>query len=149
MFKMNKKVEYALMALRHINNKDAGSLTSVKEICDIYGSPFDVTSRAMQNMVSGKLLTSEKGAYGGYLLVKDLAAISILEVIEMSGDPVNLVSCLDDISTCSLADSCNISHPLITLNKKIRDFFKTITVKEILESEKDSVTTLSTAPTGS
>jgi len=149
MFKMNKKVEYAFMALRHIHSKKPNSLTSVKEICEIYGSPFDVTSRAMQKMVAGRLLKSEKGAYGGYVLIKDLADVSVLDIIEIIGDPVKLVSCLDSDSPCAMASSCNISHPLITLNSKIRDFFKTISVKEILEAEDNTANTLSTAPTGS
>jgi DNA-binding IscR family transcriptional regulator len=51
MFKINKKVEYALMVLKHMYEKKP-----VKEICDKYGAPFDVTSRSMQKMVAGNLL---------------------------------------------------------------------------------------------
>ena len=149
MFKINKKVEYALMALRHINDKEANSLTSVKEICDNYGAPFDVTSRAMQQMVNGGIMKSEKGAHGGYLLIKDLDDVSVLEVIEIIvSAPVSLASCLSDNSTCQLADSCNIVPPLMTLNHKLRHFLDTLSVKEILLSE-GSPLTFNTAPTGS
>ena len=150
MFKINKKVEYALMALRHINCKEVGALTSVKEICDTYGAPFDVTSRAMQKMVSGNLLKSEKGAHGGYVLIKDLAEVSVLEMIEIVVNPVSLVSCLEGGTHCSMSDSCNIIPPLKNLNKKVRDFFQTISLKEILETEEfGSMQTLSTAQNGS
>lgn len=139
MFKINKKVEYALMALRHVNNKEPNSLTSVKEICDTYGAPFDVTSRAMQQMVSGGLLKSEKGAHGGYVLIKDLCEVSVLEVIEIiCSTPVSLASCLSDTSACQLADSCNIITPLLSLNHKLRGFLETLSVDEILQTESSS-----------
>ena len=72
MFKINKKVEYAMMSLRHIYTNKSDELTSVKEICEKFRTPFDVTSRAMQKMVSGGILKSEKGAHGGYSQKMDL-----------------------------------------------------------------------------
>jgi hypothetical protein len=43
MNKMNRKVEYALMALKFMSQINAGQLTSVKEICQSTGAPFDAT----------------------------------------------------------------------------------------------------------
>ncbi|MEK6554068.1 MAG: Rrf2 family transcriptional regulator, partial [Bdellovibrionota bacterium] len=66
MNKMNRKVEYALMALKFMSSKEAGQLTSVKEICQSTGAPFDATSRVMQLMAQKKILKAEMGAQGGY-----------------------------------------------------------------------------------
>ena len=44
---------------------------------------FDVTSRSMQKMVIGGLLKSEKGAHGGYTLIKDPETINVLDFMEM------------------------------------------------------------------
>ena len=136
MFKINKKVEYALMALRHIYLKDEDELTSVSEITETYKSPFDVTSRAMQKMVSGGLLRSEKGAHGGYILIKDPAEINFLEFMEMVVEPLTLVNCIVSEENCALAGSCNIIPPLRNLNERMRSFFRTISLKEILDVEK-------------
>ena len=135
MFKINKKVEYALMALKHMYEKKPGELTSVKEICDKYGSPFDVTSRSMQKMVSGGLLKSEKGAHGGYTLIVDLETVNFLNFMEMVVEPVTLVNCASTDYNCALAGSCNVIPPMITLNDKMRYFFTTISLKELLDAE--------------
>ena len=135
MFKINKKVEYAMMALKHIYSKHSEELTSVKEICDKFGSPFDVTSRAMQKMVSGGILKSEKGAHGGYSLIMDLEKMNFLDFMEMVVEPLNLVNCVDNESNCSMSGSCNIIWPLVNLNKRMRDFFRTISLEEMMASE--------------
>lgn len=138
MFKINRKVEYAMMALKHISEKKPDDLTSVKEICEKYGSPFDVTSRSMQKMVSGGLLKSEKGAHGGYSLASDLSGVNFLDFMEMVVEPVTLVSCTNDDTVCALSGTCNIISPLAKLNEKMRGFFATISVREILELETES-----------
>ena len=139
MFKINKKVEYALMALKHISEKKPDDLTSVKETCEKYGSPFDVTSRSMQKMVAGGLLKSEKGAHGGYSLASGLEGVNFLDFMEMVVAPVTLISCAGDDSSCAMVSTCNIISPLVNLNEKMRGFFETVSVKEILELENASL----------
>jgi Rrf2 family transcriptional regulator, nitric oxide-sensitive transcriptional repressor len=140
MFKINKKVEYAMMALRHIYVKNRDELTSVKEICEKFGTPFDVTSRAMQKMVSGGILKSEKGAHGGYSLQTELNMINFLDFMEMVVEPLSLVNCVESENKCSMSGSCNIMSPLVNLNKRMRVFFTTISLKEMLDFESCTTT---------
>ena len=135
MFKINKKVEYAMMALRYIYTKSPDELTSVKEICEKFSTPFDVTSRAMQKMVSGGVLKSEKGAHGGYSRKMDLNDINFLDFMEMVVEPLSLVNCVEGESNCSMAASCNIMSPLVSLNKKMRVFFQSLSVQEVMNLE--------------
>lgn len=50
MNKLNRKVEYALMALKFMSSKVPGELTSTKEVVESTGCPFDATARVMQQM---------------------------------------------------------------------------------------------------
>ena len=67
MNKMNKKMEYALMALKHISLKQGAQLTSAKEIADLMHIPFEVIARVLQALSSRGLLKAEYGASGGYI----------------------------------------------------------------------------------
>ena len=103
MNKIHRKVEYALIALRHMKEKNQGQLTTVKEICRSYGCSFDATSRVLQVMVQKGLLKSEQGAQGGYLILKDLNTVSLLDLIEIVIGPINVVKCLDSDKGGSIA----------------------------------------------
>jgi Rrf2 family transcriptional regulator, nitric oxide-sensitive transcriptional repressor len=133
MNKIHRKVEYALIALRHMKNKKPGQLTTVKEICRTYGCSFDATSRVLQLMVQKGLLKSEQGAQGGYLIQKDLSRVNLLELVEMVVGPISLVRCLDNTKEkCEIQTNCNVIAPLSFLNDKIISFYKSINLETML-----------------
>lgn len=133
MFKLNRKLEYALIALKHMSEKIPGELTSAKEICEIHGTPFDTTSRVLQMMTQKNILRSEHGAQGGYQIQMDLKKLSFLKLAEFMLGPVGVVNCLHDTSDgCNLLSTCNIVTPLVRLNDRLKEFYDTISVKEIV-----------------
>ena len=135
MFKINRKLEYALIALRHMSSKAPGQLTSAKEICDIYHIPFDPTSRVLQIMVSGEVVRAEHGAHGGYQILKDLTKVSMRDLTQMIEGPIQIVNCFHgDYSHCDITASCNVISPMLNLNERIAALFKTITVGELISS---------------
>ena len=135
MFKLNKKVEYAIIALKHMDGKSPDDMSTVKEICEIYGAPFDVTSRSMQKLAAAGILKSEKGAQGGYLIKKNLADVKLLDLIELVTGTVALASCVSETCKCNMIETCNIVGPVTRLNHLVREFFAGMTVKDLIEEK--------------
>lgn len=134
MFKMNRKIEYALIALKHMSSKDSKQLTSAKEICDAYLTPFDPTSRVLQIMTQHGVLHAEQGAKGGYQIVRDLARLSARELSDMIIGPIEITACLhDNLSDCKLSPKCRIINSMASLNDRIRDLFDTISVAYLID----------------
>lgn len=134
MLKITRKIEYSLMALRHMASKYQGELTTAKEISDSYKAPFDVTSKVMQIMAQRGLLKSEQGAHGGYLVLKDLSKVSVFDLIQMLEGPVAVVKCLiSGPASCEMHDGCNIISPVNHLNEKLVEFYKNLSVLELIE----------------
>ncbi|MCK5180651.1 MAG: Rrf2 family transcriptional regulator, partial [Candidatus Omnitrophica bacterium] len=120
MFKMNRKIEYALIALKHMSSKNPGQLTSAKEICDLYHTPFDPTSRVLQIMAQNSILNAAQGAKGGYQIVKDLSKTSTRELSDMIIGPIKITNCVhDDFSECDISSRCLISDAMVNLNESI------------------------------
>lgn len=135
MNKIHRKMEYALIALKHMSQKRPGELTTVKEICQKYGTPFDATARVMQQMVQGKFLKSEQGAYGGYLIMRDLTKVTVKDLIERVVGPIEVVTCISgdiDTANCDLKAQCNIKQPLALLNDKLIHFYEGIPLHQLL-----------------
>ncbi len=149
MNKIHRKVEYALIALRHMKKKEPGQLTTVKEICRSYGCSFDATSRVLQMMVQKGLLKSEQGAQGGYLIQKDLRKVSLLDLIEYVVGPISVVKCLDPgKGDCDMENKCNVIAPLAYLNDQIIQFYRGINIDDMLSVPDRKCITMDTYMTG-
>lgn len=133
MFKINKKMEYALIALKHMSGKTPGQLTSAKEICELYHTPFDPTSRVLQIMTQNSILQAEQGAKGGYQIVKNLSKVSTRELSDMIVGPIKITNCAhDDLSKCNIASKCLISNAMINLNTSIQKLFSEIMIGDLI-----------------
>lgn len=133
MNRINRKLEYALMALKHMSQKMPGELTTAKEVCDTLRTPFDATARVMQIMASKGLLRSEHGALGGYQILKDLGKISLFELVEMIEGPQAIVKCIHrEGDPCEIHTTCNIVSPIFQLNTRLQEFYRGINLKDLL-----------------
>ena len=140
MLKMNKKVEYALMALKFIADRalielglgEEHTLTSAREICDSLNTPFDTTAKVMQLMNNHEILKSTKGIKGGYSLNMDLSQITYMDLVRMiEGKDIGRV-CVTTKGTCEHFGKCNIATPVEILNRKLNLFLETLTLAELL-----------------
>ena len=139
MNKINRKLEYALIGLKHMRAKAPGELTSVKELSSAYGCPFDATSRVMQVLAQKGVLISEQGAHGGYMIGRDLVKLSFQELSEILLGKIAIARCLSDSSdvgehACEIRGSCNIVTPVQMLNRKLNEFYSRLSIAELLET---------------
>lgn len=139
MLKINKKVEYALMALKFMADKarhstDGSVLTSAREVCDEFNTPFDTTAKVMQLMNNQDILKSTKGIKGGYSLSKNLNEITYMELVRLieGKDHLGRV-CESKQGTCELYGKCNIATPVEKLNRKLNQFLETLTLEDLLQ----------------
>lgn len=130
MIKINRKVEYALMVLKLMKEKNKEDLTTAREVCDKFNTPFDTTAKVMQLMNTAKILHSHKGVKGGYTLSRDLSQVTYMELAELIEGKAFMMDCHE--GPCDLYHSCNISKPIKRLNDYILMMFSSLTVSELL-----------------
>jgi Rrf2 family transcriptional regulator, nitric oxide-sensitive transcriptional repressor len=134
MNKINRKIEYALMALKYMSQKIPGELTTAKEVSENFRTPFDATARVMQIMAQKGWLRSEQGAFGGYQITKDLSKVSMHDLIEIIEGRTAVVRCLHNSkdNSCEIQTTCNIASPISKLNFKLNEFYQGLNLKELL-----------------
>lgn len=131
MNKLNRKLEYSLMALKHMSQKIPGELTTAKEVADAYHTPFDASARVMQQLAQKGFLKSEQGAFGGYQIIQDLGKLTLYDLMEVVSGPIGVVKCTNK-EDCDIQSTCNIVSPIQILNQKMAAFYKGISLKELL-----------------
>jgi Rrf2 family protein len=135
MNKLNRKVEYALMALKYMAAKRPGELTSAKEIVEAMHIPFDATARVLQIMAHNELLHVEHGVQGGYSILRDLTKVSFHDLMELIEGRSEIARCLHG-NSCDLLSTCNIQSPVTVLNRKLARFFQGLSLSEILRTNE-------------
>ncbi len=121
------------MALKHMHQKRPGEVTSVKEVAESYGCPADVTAKVLQRLCKSGVLASTQGIQGGYMIKKDLSKINLLDLLNILLGPQGVVKCLHGSPTsCGIKNSCNILKPIASLNTRLEDFYKSLSVREII-----------------
>ena len=129
MFKLSRKLEYALIALRHMQMK-GDTLSSTKEIADMYMIPRELLAKTLQQMARLKYINAAQGPRGGYRIDKVLAIINLTQFVEAMEGPLEMVECNIN-SDCIQLDTCNIRMPINKINENIRSIFNNINITDI------------------
>ncbi len=129
MLKLTRKLEYALIALRHMQDK-GDVLSSTKEIADMYLIPQELLAKTLQQMARLNYIKAAQGPQGGYRVLKGLTEISMTQFMEDLEGPIGIVDCNIN-SDCIQLDNCNIRMPLKQINSNIRAIFNEIRVGDI------------------
>ena len=135
MLKIQKNIEYALLALRYIHQNEERTNISSREISETLTIPYELLSKILQKMVKSGLIISVQGKNGGYRLDKNPSEISIITVMESLEQKVQLTDCLlENAGTehCKRVNDCCLRNPLISVQNKINDLFGKITLSEII-----------------
>lgn len=112
MLKLTKKADYGLIAVRHLAEHAELGACSAKDLAEIYGLPQEALAKILQRLVRSKLLISQQGTNGGYVLSRDPREISALEVIRAIEGPLFITSCNNLEKACSQSSKCTVRGPL-------------------------------------
>ena len=134
MVRLSKKVEYGLIAIRHIAAKSPGEVVTAKEIADTYRIPFDLVAKVLQSLTRSGLITSHQGVRGGYSLSGDPGKIPVASIIHaIEGFTPVIAQCLaDGPDSCTVYDVCTIKSPLTKVQANIELAFRNMTLSEIV-----------------
>lgn len=132
MLKITRKVEYALIALRHMQLKHSEELTSTKEIATRYGVPQQLLAKTLQHMARDGIIEAVQGSAGGYRIAINLDQISMKDFFERLEGPLGMMDCYFD-SDCIQMGACNIRVPIQRINDNMRNLFSQMSVQEVTQ----------------
>ena len=131
MFRLSKKADYALMALRHLALPDGPSSTSAREIAEHYDIPVQLMAKVLQQLVRAGLLISTRGTQGGYSLSRSPMAINAADVIQSIDGPLLVTACSLENDNCDQYDKCGVRLPLWQIRERIEKTLETVTIAEM------------------
>ncbi len=104
MFRLNKLTDYAVVILSHLarhNTQHSTSLLSAET-----GVNEPTVAKVLKDLVKSGLVTSTRGATGGYTLSAAPETISVRHVIEAIEGPIALADCVEGHATGCAVQIC-------------------------------------------
>ena len=88
MLNITKRVEYALIAIRHLNNRE--NLCSSRKISSIYNIPNEIMAKTLQKLCKRGYVKATKGSHGGYYLNVSIEEVNLIELRENSKHKISM-----------------------------------------------------------
>ena len=135
MFQLSKKVEYALIAMRHMAVSGHGTVVTTKEIADRYNLPYELLAKVMQILAKKGFIASLQGMRGGYILHHDPNTVKVSAVINaIEGKPnLSIIQCESETpENCTIHTTCTIKPPLVRLQSNINAVLDGMSIMEMV-----------------
>ncbi len=96
----------------------ADSSISAREIAAQYHIPAELLAKVLQKLARKGLVVSQQGINGGYVLGRDPARISIVDVVEALEGPISITPC-EKGEDCQQYQVCSVRDPLLKVKAKV------------------------------
>jgi FeS assembly SUF system regulator len=133
MLRLSKLTDYAVVVLVRLGSGD-GVQTS-PGISAATGIPEPTVAKVLKALAGSGLVASQRGARGGYRLMRPLGAIPIADVIAAIDGPIALTACVDGgTGVCEVERICPVRGRWDPVNDAIHQALSAITLAEMREA---------------
>jgi Rrf2 family protein len=134
MLQLSKKVEYGLMALRHMAMNPIGRVYTAKEIATQYDIPYDLLAKVLQKLARAGVINSQQGVHGGYALMRKPNEVHVSTVIGIiEEEKPTITECYaEGADGCSIFDACTIRKPLEKVQRNLNILLENTTLEQII-----------------
>ena len=130
MLRLSKLTDYAVVVLVRLSGME-GVQTS-PGIAAATGIPEPTVAKVLKTLAGGDLVSSQRGAKGGYRLNRSLSAIPIADVIAAVDGPIALTACVDGSAFgCDSQSLCPMRGRWDPVNDAIRRALSDITLADM------------------
>ena len=130
----NKTTEYAFRILSYMAS-DETRLFRAGEIFKNLKIPFRYLRKMLTTLTKSGLLISIQGKGGGYKISKSPKEISLLDIVEATGDQVIKNECFFGFEKCSFENNCAMHEKWVTIKKNICEVIKNTSLADLNKEE--------------
>ena len=132
-FKISEAASIAIHALILLGSEKEKAFTT-NVIAEEFKVSKDHCAKVMQRLTKVDLVSAKRGPKGGFFLVKDPKAITVLEIYEAIDGPLVTTSCFFKGAKPCGFPCCNLFGDLMhDVNKLAHDKFKHTTLMELIK----------------
>lgn len=142
MLRISKMTDYAVVLASHLAATQGPH--AARDLALQTQIPEPTTSKVLKQLSRAGVVSSQRGAKGGYALARPPQHISIDEVIEAIEGPIAVTECSDDTtdSSCEYEPSCGVRANWQRINVAVHQALSGITLADMAFPISDSLVSL-------
>ncbi len=131
MLRLSKLTDYATVILSYMAKKNA-KMHAALEIAEVTGIAQPTVSKVLKMLVKAGVLSSIRGAKGGYILARSPNKITVATVISALEGPIALTECSQSHRSCEQASGCHIQGNWNLINQRIFNALESVTLADMI-----------------
>lgn len=131
MLKISRLTDYATAVVLFLQKDN--SLQSSELIAQGVGLEIPTVSKVLKLLTKAQISASIRGANGGYKLAKDIADVSLYDVIAAIEGDTAITECTKTDSLCAQEQGCDSRSGWQQVNDDIKNILLNMTIKRMAE----------------
>ena len=120
--RLSHLADYAVVLMTAAARRPAAARLSATELASETGVPLPTAQKLMGQLAASGLLTSVRGAGGGFTLARPAAQISLADIVEAVEGPIAMTVCSghEGVSDCALDAHCRVKPHMGVVGDAVR-----------------------------
>ena len=126
--------EYALRIMSYMA-LDENKLYKASDIIEDLEIPHRYLRKLLTRLTKSEIIESIQGKYGGYRISKNLEDISLLDIVEASGEKIMKKDCFFGLKKCVFNHKCNMHDKWVEIQDHIYEVLSNTKLSDVKRSK--------------
>ena len=132
----SKSFGYALRGVLYVSMAGENkTMVQLDEIAREMTIPRHFLGKVMKNLVKGGVLSSLKGPYGGFCINEMTMETSLLQLVDMTGEPEEFSSCVLRLRKCNAKNPCPMHLQIESLREQWQILLTSTTIGDLVRKD--------------
>ena len=129
--------DYAVVIMTAAAQRGEGVRLSAADLSQETGVPLPTAQKLMGRLATAGLVSSARGAGGGFSLARPLGEISLAEIIEAVEGPIAMTVCTghDGVSDCALDARCRVKPHMNIVSNAVRGALGAVSLQSLASNQ--------------
>jgi FeS assembly SUF system regulator len=129
--RLSHLADYAVVLMTAAARYPAGARLSATELAADTGVPLPTAQKLMGQLATCGLLSSVRGAGGGFALARSATEISLADIVEAVEGPIAMTVCSEGRSDCALDAHCRVKPHMGVVGNAVRGALGAVSLTEL------------------
>lgn len=130
--KLSTKGKYGLYAMYYLASQAGEGPQPLRAIAEM-NVPEQYLEQLLGSLRRAGLVTTVRGAQGGYQLSRSPREITVGDIIDATEGPLTISECLSDTESCHKSGQCPARRVWESLSNSINALLQSITLQDMLD----------------